>query len=842
MNELFVKILNMSLSANWLVLAVLLLRFLFQKAPRWVNVLLWGIVAVRLIFPFPIESALSLIPSAETVSLGIMMDQTPSVHTGIPAQDSMINSVIGSSLAPAPGDSANPLQIWIPILSVIWVVGAAVLILYTAVSYQRLRRIVSEAVILRDNIFQSEKVGSPFVLGIIKPKIYLPYKIDGQDLGHVVAHEQAHIRRRDHWWKPLGFFLLAVHWFNPLMWLAYGLLCRDIEFACDEKVIRELGNGQRADYTQALVACSVNHRMISACPLAFGEVGVKERVKSVMNYKKPAFWIIVLAVAACVAVAVCFLTDPVGFRFDETRHTIVSASYFDFRAADDPTAVEMNSAQLRELGSRLAGLENTRSSNKYAGLTPVYQISVLLLDGTSIRISGYSLSDIDAVDIQWDDKRYAVFDDDFQNYLSQICAGKDIPAVSGAAAGKTYVYENEGVMGSFTITLYENGSFTYSEGMASSYIGMGTWIQDGDIITLTDREMAGDIRTNHFEIDGEDLVFLAEGSSNFIYVKVQRGQRFNCIGRVPSADGGAEDPENIVSSRKLPLDDGMGIGIGGEGSGELIAEDHSEDLLANAVNTAILSGDKPSEPDGLFRCANFVLLKKEELCIDSEPPTPMQVTVYGIALYQAYSFSGDAIHEAEGSHIPTAITFEIADGEYKMKEYWIPRDGSYYESDIRDKFPDDIEDEALDTQKYLLAQIQDCYEQAIQYGGVDTGYAVEQLFETIESSPAASSRPVDYIDAHPVEYRELTYYGSHTLQYVFSNFLEGGQTGLRGHLMRAVLDELAPEAQLRLYTEYGQEYFDEWKAHAIRISEQHDTEWVKENQPAIYLLLQMMNE
>ena len=187
-----------------------------------------------------------------------------------------------------------------------------ILALYTLISYWRLQRKVSEAVILRENIFQSENVGSPFVLGIIKPRIYLPYNMDEQDLEHVVAHERAHIRRKDHLWKPLGFLLLTIHWFNPLMWLAYVLLCRDIELACDEKVIQELGNEQRANYSQALVACSVNRRMIAACPLAFGEVGVKERVKSVLNYKKPAFWVIVASVIACVVVAVCFLTNPIN--------------------------------------------------------------------------------------------------------------------------------------------------------------------------------------------------------------------------------------------------------------------------------------------------------------------------------------------------------------------------------------------------------------------------------------------------------------------------------------------------------------------------------------------------
>ena len=310
MSELFLEIVNRSIAASWIVIAVLVLRLCLKKTPKWVNVLLWGIVAVRLIFPFSIESALSLIPSAETVSPSIMMETAPSVQTGVPALDQVINPVIDHSLSPAPGASANPLQIWIPVLTVIWLLGVAALFLYSAVSYRRLRRRVCEAVILRDNIYQSENVCSPFVLGIIRPKIYLPYHMDKREMDHVIAHEQAHIRRGDHWWKPLAFLLLTVHWFNPLLWLGYILLCRDIELACDERVIREMGNEQRADYTHALVSCSVSRRSIAACPLAFGEVGIKERVKSVMNYKKPAFWIVLASVVVCAVAAVCFLTDP----------------------------------------------------------------------------------------------------------------------------------------------------------------------------------------------------------------------------------------------------------------------------------------------------------------------------------------------------------------------------------------------------------------------------------------------------------------------------------------------------------------------------------------------------
>ena len=345
MNELFLKIINMSISASWLVLAVLILRFVLKKAPKWINVLLWGIVAIRLICPFSFESTLSLIPSAETIPLNIGMDTTPTINSGISAINNAVNPIISQSNTPMAGASVNLLQITIGIYEYIWIFGMIALALYTAISYWRLRRKVDTAVRYKDNIFQSENVSFPFVLGIIKPRIYLPFKMNGQYLEHVVAHEQAHVCRKDHWWKPLGFLLLMIHWFNPLMWLAYVLLCRDIELACDEKVIKELGNEQRGDYTQALVACSVNRRMIAACPLAFGEVSVKERVKYVMNYKKPAFWVIIISVIVCVGVAVCFLTNPKQDSYT-LRIVVPAGSQEKFVYTDEEVSTIRNSIKI----------------------------------------------------------------------------------------------------------------------------------------------------------------------------------------------------------------------------------------------------------------------------------------------------------------------------------------------------------------------------------------------------------------------------------------------------------------------------------------------------------------
>ena len=345
MSELFLKIINMSISASWLIFAVLILRLVLKKAPKWVNVLLWGIVAIRLICPFSFESALSLIPSAETIPKKIISGPSFDVQSGITPVDNRINDYLGDRYFEGVTVPANNGNTIMTILTIVWTIGILLLVAYTVISYWRLHREIDTAVRYKDNILQSENVSSPFVLGLIKPRIYLPFKLDGQDMEHVVAHEQAHIRRKDHWWKPLGFLLLTIHWFNPLMWLAYVLLCRDIELACDEKVIKGLSNEQRADYTQALVACSVNRRMIAACPLTFGEVGVKERVKSVMNYKKPAFWVIIIAVIVCVGVAVCFLTNPKQDRYT-LRIVVPAGSQEEFVYTDEEVSTVRNSIKI----------------------------------------------------------------------------------------------------------------------------------------------------------------------------------------------------------------------------------------------------------------------------------------------------------------------------------------------------------------------------------------------------------------------------------------------------------------------------------------------------------------
>ena len=311
MAAVFLKLLNLSISASWLVLAVLVLRLISKRSPKWMNVLLWGIVALRLVLPFSIESVLSLIPSAETVSPAVVQfDPAPTITSGVNIIDNAVNPSLSEHFAAAPTMSVNPLYVWTYLTGWVWLIGLGAMLLYALVSYLRLRRRVSVSLCVRENIYLCDAISSPFILGVVKPRIYLPSGLDEVQRQNVLSHERAHLARRDHWWKPLGFALLAVYWFNPVLWLAYALLCRDIELACDERVIRTMDESAVKTYSTVLLACSMPRKAVITCPLAFGEVGVKERVKNALHYKKPAFWVVAASVAVCVVVAVCFLTNP----------------------------------------------------------------------------------------------------------------------------------------------------------------------------------------------------------------------------------------------------------------------------------------------------------------------------------------------------------------------------------------------------------------------------------------------------------------------------------------------------------------------------------------------------
>ena len=345
MGDIFLKLLNMSITAGWLILAVLCIRLLFRKIPKWVNCLLWGVAAIRLICPFSIESQFSILPSTEpikssTVVEGEVQNYMPSIDSRLTIVENTINPMLTETFAYNESNSVAPLQIVTYAAGLVWCCGMVLLIICAMGSTVKLHKLVKEAVCVRDNIYICDAVKSPFILGIFRPRVYLSSTLGEGEMDYILAHESAHLKRKDHWWKALGYLLLCIHWFNPLCWMAYSLLCKDIELACDEKAAKDMTFNEKKEYSKVLLSCARQRSLIMVCPLAFGEVGVRERVKSVLNYKKPTIWIMIATAAVLVILAVCFLTNPT--REYQIRITIPAGSTAPFCYSDEEISPKGN--------------------------------------------------------------------------------------------------------------------------------------------------------------------------------------------------------------------------------------------------------------------------------------------------------------------------------------------------------------------------------------------------------------------------------------------------------------------------------------------------------------------
>jgi len=489
LKDIFLAVVNMSITASWLVLAVVLLRLFMKKPPKWIRLVLWAMVAFRLICPFTLESAVSVIPSANTITTVTdenLSEDTGSrvvIHSGIQNIDDAVNPVVSrfserpqvtvpDKTVPAvtfetdppvtgkPGtnvpdgtkpvdpekndDSSkpspealyakSPVEIFLDVSGIVWLSGAVLLALYAAASYLRLRYRVRGSVRDESGAYVCGAVSTPFILGIFSPRIYVPSNISGDAKKHVLAHETAHIKRKDHLWKPLGFLILAVYWFNPLTWLAYVLFCKDVELACDEKVIRKLGRDDIASYSQTLLDLSSPRRLISACPLAFGEVSVKERVRRMLNYKKPAVWIVAVAITACMILAGCMMTDPLA-KSDKYPDTVSIEIPDGAVSASVTTVNETYPDQHREYdfdypekAKKLADYftrftlspdVDANSAVLEAGL--LYRTSFIYGDGTSRTV--LYRSDYSDIFIKWDGKWYLIvprIDADLSTFLMEL--------------------------------------------------------------------------------------------------------------------------------------------------------------------------------------------------------------------------------------------------------------------------------------------------------------------------------------------------------------------------------------------------------------------------------------
>lgn len=809
MGEIFQKILNMSIAASWLILVVVLLRFVLKKAPKWMAVLLWGIVALRLVVPFSFESALSLIPSAETFNAYNIQYETPTISSSILTVNNAVNPVLGETFAPNPAASVNPLYVWTFVASVIWLIGITAMLLYAVISYIRVHRSTAERVPYEGNIFLCDHVKSPFILGLVRPKIYLPSGMDAMAMEPVIAHEKAHLARRDYWWKPMGFLILTVHWFNPLCWIAYVLLCRDIELACDEKVIQQMDLDGKKQYSTALLECNTQQRLVTICPLAFGEVGVKERVKNVLNYKKPAFWIIVVAVVACAVVTVCFATNPKQNIPQEQR------------------TVQVRITEVEDRSFLVAPVEGSQELSS----SDLFRVSITNMPASPEPQVG------DIVEITYDGSILESYPAQFGTVYSMRVVSQKNPPEMEELRVKYPEYFELGTFKGLEVYVWQMAENDYRFGLMQGTNREKTLEEKMALKGATAEEMALILATFNIE------------DKNIFVIPWQ-----NPVSSYMVTEDMAKDPEYINNVRAMLGLDGVSMSSTGGADAPISVEpDVTATTLSEeqtAIRQAIMEHNNSSDSQEYdVACCSFITL-------ETLSGTPLagssthKIIYYGWVLYEEYKVTDGGLETVSGSHSPVALSFDLDERGYTLTEYWEPRDGSYYAQDIREKFPAHIAEDDMDSQKFILQQTQECYAQAAASTGLDTDKVIGSLIETICSSPALSSNPKDYIDEHSIEYRELTYYGRYTLEYCFARFGEGGETGLDGHIMMQACEDIAVgwgEEPLVFSLPVngvltGQMWYSAFKNNALNLMEQYREIELAERYPASYLLLSMLGK
>lgn len=520
MTSLFLTVAHQSMAASWLIGAVILLRFALKSAPKWINCVLWALVAVRLLCPISLESPWSLIPHGEVFPPEMVWEgdmDAPSADTQIQEEEGQGNR--GSTPIPV-RNGVEP----VAILGMIWLAGCLGFAAFALMSDGKIRRRLRPSLHLRENLWICDEIDTPFILGIFRPRIYIPSGTEERLLPSIIAHEKAHLQRRDHWWKPLGFVTLAIHWLNPLVWAAYALLCRDIELACDEKVTAHLSRAEGIVYSEALLACSVKRRTVLLSPLAFGEVGVKERVRHVLKRKKPAVWVSAAALLACAVLALCFLTNPPAFPLELRQAQISGAAVLDLRRGEAGSYV-LNPNELDELEGRVRQLRIGRENADFQGVTPLYSLTAETEDEETLKFVGFDLPGNHSA-LQYGHQYYEISDKEFSAYLRSVCTGESrTPAAPGpveTASGQiltgkieaAYRYTGDEAMESAFLCLYDNGEFSLDFSPFSSYWGYGHYTVDGGRLRL---ETSDGNFVYVFEQVEDTLVFDGEASSEMVW-------------------------------------------------------------------------------------------------------------------------------------------------------------------------------------------------------------------------------------------------------------------------------------------------------------------------------------
>ncbi|MBQ9493726.1 MAG: hypothetical protein IJR54_08345 [Oscillibacter sp.] len=725
MEGAFLYLLDRSAGAGIVFAAVLLARFLLRDAPKTFRMILWGVLAFRLLCPYAPESRLSLMPDPEPVRFESAVPEAIPVLEDIPAFPADMTPYpvpVSEASAPAP----TPLQI----LSAVWFSGLCALLAWSLYGYLKVRRTVSASLPLRDGARTCDDIAAPFVLGVLRPRVYVPSGIPDAELSFILAHEHAHIRRGDPVWKLCAWLVTCLYWFHPLVWLSYALFCRDMELACDEAAVRNMDASRRAAYSETLLHCGLRRRKLQVCPLAFGETGVKERVRAVLRYRKPAFWLTGLAVCVCIAAAACFLTRPVSSDTVESPNTEGGKEPFLWVLLSRPVkadTAELSSAEggkepllwvRNNADADWPNVEKTRQSAEFPGVT---------FRWTPERVTATDADGVETVLFEGMPVWSVYFADLNGDGYSELCSMVSVG--SGIIDERIIVYDYKAGRKS---ELQDRGHYNYTLSEENG--------------TLTARQTA----------DGPYAAPLITGT-----LRMTDAGRLLLVPANPDAVGSVQGNVPALS-----------------------------DELDKAVRAAVIAHDKPRYASGEFDAESHVVLDRADSVEYNGEVVPV-VTLYLMSLRESFDYDNGRFESVSGRSGPVALTFRMEDGVPVLSEYWEPRDGADYWPDLRKKFPSGLSDRELNTQTWILRQNQELYRQVVEHWRIDATPILDALFDEL-MEPSASSNPGDYLDAHPLALRELLYYDAYARTYIEARI--GAEKGLRGALMGLVLQRLQGSA------------------------------------------------
>ncbi len=910
--EIFPQILNMSLTASVIICVVLLCRLLLKRAPKIYSYVLWSVVLFRLLCPVSFSAPVSVLgifdtpvleQTSENVSdkasvtsmvayipTDIAHTEYPEITFPIPGVGDMVSEAVNERLPWGEEQlRADPLEAPVTFATYLWMIGIIGMLVSGMVSYVRLRGNIVGALNLRDSVYVTDHIPGPFVIGMIKPKIYLPSDLDEKEHSYIILHEKHHIRRGDPIFKMVAYIALCIHWFNPLVWLFFKLFVKDMEMSCDEAVIKKLGENVRADYSASLLQLATGRQMLFGSPLAFGETEPTGRIKNLSRWKKPTIVISVFAIVLCIIAVIVSIFNPavskdtlrmieqespvmgniVKYEVNfgkQVKEANVYAEVWEKGECESIACLSVDqrakvlSIQMKERkeDGKVEGVDIRLESDVPGGMQVTY--AELPKDFSAIGWAFNAYKEGDTVDaVPGEEKILAamVFDTgegvrvfDPETLLNEPLRLEQTEYMLVIRA----VFEEEGTRlnSDQTIQVYEDKwdctVHCAEESGENSYV-----------ITYSEKEILADTGCITFQNRNMFAItvhLIGKGKEVFVS-EVAPGGNVVFMQANPAVIYTVGIHADVEEGTQLSL-----MAYNGEWSEVYTPAVEPEYALNQAIDDAILNHYKPEKPDGLYHCADFVLLEQEEICgvapVNSGRDNKELITVYGMALHESLGFSGATFHEVEYDYVPVKLKFQKeSKSEYVLKDAWFP-DKPYeswdiYQEAIWDAFSPYSEELASDViyaiqdDIYLTSLRQNCYEQAVSYGTVDTDTVIEGLLEEVVASPGGFARGAkDYMVVNGAAYKELLHYGKYTLWYCFGEFLEGGQTDLRGHIMAAVCRDIAlgwRDAQVidSIYPKTtGQEWFDTFRSNAEELQKQYSEEEMNELYHASLLLLQLI--